>query len=246
MTDIDMLYRAPAPRLAYRAQAGAAPTMIFLPGYGSDMDGAKAQYLHGWAAAQGRAFVRFDYRGCGASGGRFDEATLVDWLDDTLAVIDGLTRGPIILVGSSMGGWIMLHAARARPQRVAGLVGIAAAPDFTDWGFSQAEKLAIVEQGRIERASAYADAPMVTTRAFWASGEGMRLLHAPVALDCPVRLLHGQRDPDVPWHHSLHLAEKLTGADVQITLVKDGDHRLSRPQDLGLLSQTISALLETL
>jgi pimeloyl-ACP methyl ester carboxylesterase len=139
------------------------------------------------------------------------------------------------------GGWIGLLAAEARPDRVAAFIGIAAAPDFTDWGYSQDATMTLLAQGRIEQPSDYG-APLVTTRAFWQSGEGLRMLQREVAIDCPVRLLHGQRDADVPWHHSTHLAGKLRSADVQTILVKDGDHRLSRPQDLGLLLATVASL----
>jgi pimeloyl-ACP methyl ester carboxylesterase len=214
--------------------------LVFLPGYASDMGGTKAVALDAWAERQGRSMLRFDYSGCGESEGRFEDGTLALWRDDALALIDTLTSGPLLLVGSSMGGWIGLMVAEARPERIAAFIGIAAAPDFTDWGFDQEEKLAIMRDGRIERPSDYG-APLVTTRAFWQSGEANRMLHREVAVDCPVRLLHGQRDPDVPWHHSTHLAGRLRSADVQTILIKDGDHRLSRPQDLDLLIATIAS-----
>ena len=228
-------------RLAYRLREGTGPTIVFLPGYASDMAGTKAVTLDAWAETQERAMLRFDYSGCGESEGAFDDGTLAIWRDDALALIDGMTSGPLVLVGSSMGGWIGLLAAEARPDRVAAFVGIAAAPDFTDWGYSQEEKLAIMRDGRIARSSDYGE-PMVTTRAFWQSGEACRMLHRQIAIDCPVRLLHGQRDPDVPWHHSTHLAGQLRSADVQTILIKDGDHRLSRAQDLDLLIATVAAL----
>jgi pimeloyl-ACP methyl ester carboxylesterase len=229
------------PALAYHLREGTGPTLVFLPGYASDMSGTKAVALDGWAESRGRAMLRFDYSGCGESKGAFEDGTLTRWRDDALALIDAMTSGPLVLVGSSMGGWIGLLVAEARPERVAAFVGIAAAPDFTNWGFSQEEKLAIMRDGRIERPSDYG-APLVTTRAFWQSGEAHRMLHREVAVDGPVRLLHGQRDPDVPWHHSTHLAGKLRSADVQTILVKDGDHRLSRPQDLDLLIATVASL----
>lgn len=188
--------RPDRPRIAYHFRAGIGPALVFLPGYASDMTGTKAVALDAWAAEQGRAMLRFDYSGCGASEGRFEDGTLTAWRDDALAMIDGVTSGPLVLVGSSMGGWVGLLAALARPERVAAFVGIAAAPDFTDWGFSQDEKLKILAEGRLERPSDYGS-PLVTTRAFWQSGEAHRLLHAEIAIDCPVRLLHGQRDPDV-------------------------------------------------
>jgi pimeloyl-ACP methyl ester carboxylesterase len=153
-------------------------------------------------------------------------------------------EGPVILIGSSMGGWLALLAALARPGRVAGLVGIAAAPDFTDWGFDEPRKRTLREQGRLEEPSPYGEAPYVTTRAFWESGEALRLLGADIAIRCPVRLLHGLADADVPWKISLRLAERLLSTDARITLVKDGDHRLSRPGDIALLLETVANLVD--
>ena len=246
MTRIDYLEARPGVHLAYQHRPGRGPTLLFLPGYASDMAGGKAVALDGWAEREGRAMLRFDYGGCGMSGGEFEAQTLRLWLDDALTMIDRVADGPVVLVGSSMGGWLMLHAALARPERVAGLVGIASAPDFTGWGFSEAEKLAILGEGRLERPNPYGDAPTVTTRGFWQSGEALRLTHAPIAVDCPVRLLHGQEDADVPWAWSLQLARLIRSADVQMTIVKDGDHRLSRDGDLALLIATVAALLEQL
>ena len=231
-------------RLAYRHRPGRGPTLVFLPGYMSDMEGGKATALYEWAAAKGLAMLRFDYGGCGVSEGEFDAQSLADWRDDALAMIDSLVEGPIVLVGSSMGGWLMLLVALARPERVKALVGIAAAPDFTAWGFSDAEKAEIAARGRIEQASPYSDAPYVTTRTFWESGEALKLLGGEIAIDCPVRLLHGTADNDVPWRLSLELMERLRSADVQAVLVKDGDHRLSRQEDIGLLIATVDRLLE--
>ena len=231
-------------RIAYRRRAGRGTGIVFLPGYMSDMEGGKATALDDWAAAEGRAMLRFDYGGCGASEGDFERQSLADWRDDAIAAIDSLAEGPVVLAGSSMGGWLMLLAALARPDRVAGLVGIAAAPDFTSWGFSDAEKRTIVEEGRLERPSPCGDQPYVTTRTFWESGETLKLLGGPIAIGCPVRLLHGQRDEDVPWRHSLTLAEQLRSADVQAIFIKDGDHRLSRPQDIALLIATVHGLME--
>ena len=233
-------------RLAFRHRAGRGPTLVFLPGYMSDMEGGKAMALDAWAAAEGRAMLRFDYAGCGASSGAFEAQPLARWRDDVLAMIDRVVAGPVVLVGSSMGGWLMLLAALARPDRVAALVGIAAAPDFTSWGFSEAQKDIIRRDGRLVEHSPYGDQPYVTSRAFWESGETLRLMNAPIAIDCPVRLLHGQADEDVPWRLSVDLAGRLRSADVQTILVKDGDHRLSREPDLAVLIGSVRTLMESL
>jgi pimeloyl-ACP methyl ester carboxylesterase len=246
MTDVQHLEIGPGLSLAYRHRAGRGPTLVFLPGYMSDMEGGKACALDAWAEREGRAMLRFDYAGCGASGGKFEEQSLGNWRNDALAMLDEVVEGPVVLVGSSMGGWLMLLVALARPERVAALVGIAAAPDFTGWGFSDEEKLAILRDGRLEQPSAYSDTPYLTTRIFWESGEALRLLHAPIAIDCPLRLLHGQRDEDVPWTHSIQLSELVRSSDVQAIFVKDGDHRLSREPDIALLLATIATLTESL
>jgi pimeloyl-ACP methyl ester carboxylesterase len=232
--------------LAYRQLEGEGPAILFLPGYMSDMEGGKATAIDAWAEREGRAMLRFDYAGCGASDGAFEEQSLSNWRGDVLAMIDEVVEGPVVLVGSSMGGWLMLLAALARPDRAAALVGIAAAPDFTGWGFTDEEKLAILRDGRLEQPSEYSATPYVTTRIFWESGEALRLLHAPIAIDCPVRLIHGQQDFDVPWPHSLQLAELVRSSDVQAIFVKDGDHRLSREGDLKLLIATLASLMESL
>ena len=244
MTDLSHLEIGENLRLAYRHRPGRGPTILFLPGYMSDMEGGKATALDAWAAAEGRAMVRFDYAGCGASDGAFDAQTLATWRGDVLAMIDEVIEGPVVLVGSSMGGWLMLLAALARPDRVAGLVGIAAAPDFTSWGYTQDQKMTILREGRLEEPNPYGDAPTVTTRGFWESGEGLRLLHAEIGIDCPVRLLHGQADQDVPWAYALELMKRLRSSDVQTTIVKDGDHRLSREPDIALLIATVKGLLD--
>lgn len=246
MTHIEYLEIGENLRLAYRYRQGRGPTLVFLPGYMSDMEGGKATALDAWAASQGRAMLRFDYSGCGVSDGKFEEQTLAGWRADVLAMIDEVVEGPVVLVGSSMGGWLMLLAALARPGRVKGLVGIAPAPDFTSWGFSQEQKMQILQEGRIEEPSPYGAAPYVTTRAFWESGEAMRLLHTDIGVECPVRILHGQADADVPWTWSVEIMRLLRSADVQATFVKDGDHRLSRERDIALLIATVNGLLEVL
>jgi pimeloyl-ACP methyl ester carboxylesterase len=217
-------------------------TLVFLPGYMSDMEGGKALALDAWAADSGRAMLRLDYAGCGASGGEFEEQSLIDWRDDVLFLMEKVTSGSITLIGSSMGGWLMLLVALARPMRVKAMVGIAAAPDFTDWGFTQEQKMTILREGKLEEHSDYSDDPYVTTNVFWQSGEANRLLHKEIAFDGAVRLLHGQEDADVPWAYALEIAKKIRSADVQVHLVKDGDHRLSRDQDITLLIDVVSRL----
>jgi pimeloyl-ACP methyl ester carboxylesterase len=250
LTPPEYVTRQDGVRLAVRRVGGkgakAAPTIVFLPGYQSDMQGSKALAIEAWAIRTGRAIVRFDYSGCGESEGNFDDATLAVWRDDALLIIELLIRGPVVLVGSSMGGWLMLLIALALQDQVKALIGIAAAPDFTDWGYTADEKMTLLRDGRLEQASDYGPEPTVTTRAFWQSGEANRLLNRDIAITCPVRLLHGQKDADVPWHHSLHLAEKLHSSDVQVTLVKDGDHRLSRDQDIALILATLDEVTRNL
>ena len=208
--------------LAYRHREGRGPTLVFLPGYRSDMAGTKASALDRWAESEGRAMLRFDYSGCGSSGGEFEAQTLEGWRDNALALIDRVTEGPLVLVGSSMGGWLMLLVALARPERVAGLVGIAAAPDFTAWGFTGEQKLTILREGKLVEPNPYDDEPQVTTRVFWESAEGLRLMHAEIAIDCPVRLLHGESDSEVPWTWSLELMRRLRSADVQVDAGQGG------------------------
>ena len=240
-------------KLAYRYTAPASdvpggparPTLLFLPGYMSDMAGSKAGALFDWAVSAGQGCLLLDYAGCGESEGRFRDGTLISWRDDVLAVADAVLGpdAPLLLVGSSMGGWLMLLVALARPAQVKGLVGIAAAPDFTGWGFDDAQKALFQSGGTLEEPSDYSDEPYVTTAAFWQTGEANRLLDGPIALDVPVRLLHGQADSDVPWEISLRLAAALRSSDVQTHLIKDGDHRLSREGDIALLIATVSDML---
>ncbi|RIA37669.1 pimeloyl-ACP methyl ester carboxylesterase [Hephaestia caeni] len=235
----------PRPALAYHLTEGTGPTVIFLPGYASDMAGSKALALEAWAKARGQAYLRFDYAGCGRSEGAFADQTLAGWRDDALTMIDRAVTGPVVLVGSSMGGWIMLLAALARPDRVAGLIGIAAAPDFTDWGFTIDEKMTILNTGKLEQPSAYSDQPTLTTRAFWSSGEANRLMHGEIAIDVPVRLIHGQADSDVPFEIALRLAKRLRSADVQTWMIKDGEHRLSRDPDIALILRAVEDVIAT-
>lgn len=221
----------------------AAPGIIFLGGFASDMTGTKAMALDAYCAATGRAFVRFDYRGHGQSSGSFTDGTIGGWRDDALAVIDRLTDGPQILVGSSMGGWLMLLCALARPDRIHALVGLAAAPDFTEelmWQtMDAAMQQRLMAEGRIEEPSAYSDSPYVITHALIEDGRRHLLLGNAIHIDRPVRLLHGQADEDVPYSVSLRLADRLVARDVVVSLIKDGDHRLSRNQDIERLMLAI-------
>ena len=233
--------------LAWAHLPGAGPTIVFLPGFRSDMSGAKALELLNYCAARGQAMLRLDYAGHGASDGAFTDGTIGRWTDDALAVIDQITQGKLVLVGSSMGGWIALLVARARAARVAGLVGVVAAPDFTEALMWQAmappERAILQRDGVLPIPSAYGE-PTPITLALIEEGRRHLLMDGPIPLPCPVRLLHGQNDPDVPWETALRLAERITSADVQITLVKDGDHRLSRPSDLALLCALVGSLLD--
>jgi len=233
--------------IAYHRLEGKSPGIVFLGGFMSDMTGTKAMALEAFCRERGQAFLRFDYFAHGASSGTFAAATIGRWKDDALSVLDRLTEGRQILVGSSMGGWLMLLAARARPERVAALVGIAPAPDATEdlmWRrLSPAQQQAMWRDGSLTIPSAYDPAGYMLTRQLIEEARSHLLLRAPLAVACPVRLIHGMRDPDVPWPTSLRLAERFAGADVTVTLVGDGDHRLSRADDLARLRRTLDALL---
>ena len=245
LTPPEFVTRDDGVRLAYCHVTGRGPTLVFLPGYMSDMRGGKAQAIAAWAEREGRAILRLDYSGCGESSGRFEDGTLDLWRDDALCVIDAVAPGALIVIGSSMGGWIALLIAELRRSQMAGLVGIASAPDFTRWGFTDAEKTEIESAGALARPSDYAPDQMITTRAFWQSGESNLMLHRNIAIACPVRLIHGQNDQDVPWSVSLDIAARLRSADVQSILIKDGDHRLSRDADLAAIVAIIARLTET-
>src|SRR4051794_14676514 len=209
-------------RIAYRLRQGSSPTLLFLPGYASDMEGTKALALDAFAERSDLSMLRLDYSGTGSSSGRFEDGTLALWLEECLAAIDRLTQGPLIVIGSSMGGWIALHLALLRPERVQALVGIAAAPDFTDWGFkdgADAERQGL-------------------TQSFWESGQQLRLLGSEIAIDCPVRLVHGDRDTDVPSEVALETMARLRSGDVQLKLIKDAGHRMSEPREIAAILWT--------
>ena len=229
-------------RIAYRFTPGDGSAFVFLPGYMSDMEGGKATAVAEWATRHGRACLLLDYSGCGRSDGDFADGTLTRWRNEVLAVADACRIERMVLVGSSMGGWLMLLVGLAAPERVAGLVGIAAAPDFTEWGYDEAQKAALTRGETVFEDNPYGPEPTPTHAAFWRDGEAQRLLNGPrsIAFDAPVRLLHGQRDADVSWRVSLQLAEALRSDDIQVRLVKNGDHRLSREQDIAMLLATLA------
>ena len=229
-------------RMAYRYLQGAGPVTVFLPGYMSDMSGGKAQAVFAHAEAQGRACLLFDYSGLGNSEGVFADKTLPLWRDEVIALLDGLGIERVILCGSSMGGWLMLLLAEALGPRAAALVGLAPAPDFTDWGYDEAQKAQMARGETLLQPNPYGPEATPTHAKFWAAGQDSLLLARGVAFDGPVRLIHGQADGDVPWEISLKLAAALRSADVQVTLIKDGDHRLSRPADIAVLLAALDAL----
>lgn len=236
--------RVPGTPLAYRRQAGRGPGVVFLGGFRSDMTGSKAEALDTFCAIHGTPFLRFDYSGHGASGGRFEDGCISDWAADAAHLVAHLTTGPQVLIGSSMGAWIALLLARQASPHA--LIGIAPAPDFTQalmWpAFDAAQRATIIRDGILHLPSAYGP-PTPITRRLIEDGARNLVLDTPLALACPVRLLHGMADPDVPWQHATRLAEHLDAPDLRLALIKDGDHRLSRPADLSLLTQTLAALL---
>ena len=242
------LTRADGARIAYRRVEGRSPTIVFLGGFSSDMTGTKATYLDRWCRDHGRAYLRFDYQGHGASGGRFVDGTIGTWRDDALAVIEGATDGPLVLVGSSMGAWIMLLVAGALAGRVRALVGLAAAPDFTEtlvWErLAAAEREALAREGVIHLPSDYDAAGSPISHDLVTEARAHLLLGAPIAVDCPVRLVHGLDDRDVPWEMSRRLLQSLTSGDASLELVKGGDHRLSEPADLARLARILGELLD--
>lgn len=245
MPDIQFIDRGDGVRLAARFQPGLGPTILFLPGYMSDMTGNKAIHLMDWAKRNGRACLLLDYSGCGQSGGEFEQGSIRRWAADANAVADALAPGPLVAVGSSMGGWVMLHLALANPSRVHALIGIAAAPDFTRWGLELSEEdlEAMAHDGFATRTSSYSPEPYRYSAALMEDAKTACLLDDSIPLTCPVRLLHGQDDSDVPWEISARLMARLESADVHLTLVKGGDHRLSAPADLALLQQTVEGLV---
>ncbi|EKV27701.1 2-hydroxymuconic semialdehyde hydrolase [Caenispirillum salinarum AK4] len=237
-------------KLEASPQNAGAPGVIFIHGLMSDMEGGKALHLEEHCRKTGRGFIRFDTYGHGKSSGRFPDGTIGRWREDLLAILDEVADGPQVLVGSSMGGWLMLLGAIARPDKVAGLVGIAPAPDFTEDlmlpSFTPEQMRQLEERGRIEEPSEYSDEPYVISKKLLDDGRSHLLLRGPMDIRCPVRLLHGMKDDSVPWEWSLKIQDKVASDDVEITFIKTGDHRLSEPADLDRLTRTLDALLEAL
>lgn len=235
-------------RLAYNRSPGKGPGIVFLGGFRSDMEGTKALFLEDRARAEGRAFLRFDYSGHGQSSGVFEDGAIGDWAEDAEAAIAALTEGPQVLVGSSMGGWIALLLVRRMPGRIAGLVGIAAAPDFTviTWNaeLGPRQRREVLTTGRTELPSAYADQPYVFTRRLFEDGARNLVLTAALDLPFPARFLQGTADADVRPHVAVNLLNHVTGADVRLVLVKDADHRFSNPDNLALIAATVADVLE--
>ncbi len=247
MTPPQSLQRADGQTIAFHRVPGRSPGVVFLAGLRSDMTGQKACYLEKYCRSRGRAYLRFDYFGHGRSSGEFARGTVGRWAEDAIAVLDELTQGPQILVGSSIGGWTMLLAALARPLRIDALVGIAAAPDATEdllWPrLDAAQRTVLLTTGSVTVPSEYEPAGYAYSLGLIEDGKHHLVMRAPIALECPVRLLHGLADTSVPWQTSLRLAERVASRDVTVTLVKDGDHRLSTGADLALLARTLDALL---
>ena len=243
MTDPCFLTTPQGRRIAYDRVKGQGPGIVFLHGLRSDMTGTKAVALADWSRRTGRAFLRFDCSGHGLSSGRFEDGAIGDWFEDARAALDQLTEGPQVLVGSSMGGWLALLLARSVPGRVKGLVGIAAAPDFTEdsmWAqATEAQRAALLRDGFLQRPSDYGDAPYVITRRLIEDGRAHMVLRDPLPLPFPVRLLHGTADTDVPPGVALRLMDHAASPDLQLTLVKDADHRFSSPACLALIETAI-------
>lgn len=244
--EIEFVDRGDGVRLAFMRQKGEGPTFVWLSGFKSDMGGTKAEVLAAWAVHTNRNFLRLDYSGHGRSEGAFVDGTIGQWLADALCVIDAQSQGPLVLVGSSMGGWMALLTALARPERVQALLLLAPAADFTErlmWdAFPEAVRSEILETGRWERPSQYDPEPYVITRALIEDGRRHLILGKPIPFHGPVRILQGMADPDVPWRHALALVDALETTDVELDLIKDGDHRLSRPEDLARLVRMAEAL----
>jgi len=243
MTECKFFESPSGRRLAYVQREGVGPEVVFLGGFKSDMQGSKALFLEGWAAKQGRAFLRFDYSGHGQSGGVFEDGAIGDWAQDAVEIITALTRGPLVIVGSSMGGWIALLLAKKLPARVHALVGIAAAPDFTEdsmWAdFDDGQRRAVLEEGQVELPSEYEESPYIITHRLIEDGREQLVLRAPLSLPFPVRLLQGTNDTSVKTSVPLRILDHASGDDMRLTLVKGADHRFSTPECLALIEAAV-------
>ncbi len=247
MTEPMFLTTPQGRQIAYHRLPGTGPGVVFLGGFRSDMNGTKAVFLEDWARDQGRPFLRFDYSGHGQSSGDFLDGAIGDWFEDAQAALQSLTAGPQVLVGSSMGGWIALLLARAVPDRIAGLVGIAAAPDFTEdsmWaGFTADQKGALAKTGQLALPSDYSEAPYIITARLITEGRTRLVLRAPLELPFPVRLLQGTADTDVPPAVAIRLLDHASGPDIRLTLVKGADHRFSTPECLKMIRRRLDSIL---
>ncbi|UAB78561.1 alpha/beta hydrolase [Erythrobacter sp. SCSIO 43205] len=241
MSDIRFHEMGDGRKVAFRHTSGNGPTLVFLPGYMSDMAGGKASAIFDAAVAKGRSCLLLDYTGCGESSGDFADGTLSRWREEVMALIDAYVEGPVLLVGSSMGGWLMLLVGEALHKRLAGIIGIASAPDFTVWGFSEDKRDRLLAGEVVLEDNPYGPEPTPTHPGFYADAQDNLRLYEEVKVDAPVRLLHGQRDDDVPWAISIKLAAALRSDDVQVTLIKDGDHRLSREADIAQLLAVVDS-----
>lgn len=244
-----ILARGDGSSIAYHRTSGMAPTVVFFHGFHSDMNGGKVQALEAFCTARGNGFLRFDAFGHGQSSGKLEDGTIGRWTDDAIALLDALTDGPLVLVGSSFGGWIALLAALQRRDRVKGLMGIAAAPDFTEdlmWAqFTAEQRQTMLETGNVVLPNCYEpDNPWTVPRLLIEEARNHLLLRDAINLYCPVRLIQGQQDADVPWETAIRLADALATDDVEVHLIKDGDHRLSREQDLQRLYRMLGELLD--
>ncbi|MEP2735417.1 MAG: alpha/beta hydrolase [Erythrobacter sp.] len=244
MSDVQFHTIPTGRRIAYRFTDGNSPALVFLPGYMSDMDGGKATAMFEDAKSRGQACLLLDYSGCGKSDGDFADGTLSQWRDEVLELIAAKITGPVIVIGSSMGGWLMLLVGEALGDQLAGIIGIASAPDFTDWGRSEADKAKLVAGETVYDENPYGPDPTPMHGGLYQDSLQHMRLETDIAITAPVRLLHGQKDVDVPWEISMRLAKALRSADVKVTLIKDGDHRLSRDSDVALLLQTARTLTD--
>lgn len=242
MSDVEYLDGPKGRKLAYVKTEGKGPCVVFLSGFMSDMEGTKAVHLEAWAKAQGRAFLRFDYSGHGVSGEKFVDGCIGDWAEDACAVIEATVEGPVVLVGSSMGGWISCLVTKAMPDRIAGFVGIAAAPDFTEDGFwasfNDATRDKLMTEGQVSLPSDYVDSYIITKRLI-EDGRDQLVLRDPLPMSWPVRLLQGTEDASVSRETALRLLDHIDGSDVRLTLVKGADHRFSEPECLSMIEEAV-------